>query len=406
MKINGRKLQLDGFVLYNDAEFIKIDNVDVSKKYKILYNGELYNADLLNNSIMFFIPNILENNILSINVYDYNGNYLYSTNSVEMMVCKKNFINVDFSRENKKNEERINKIEKELLEDKKEYNNDKKKTISKTDKISSQIENLEQKIQEQYNYISEIKNSLNSILESNKNTNYESDEIFETLDTKINEIVSEISLIKNNSSNEDVKNELKDNISKINTIISDLKDEIKNDDLEIKIKENSNKISSLKQDIEEVQNYIKDIDNKVEKIDLKGFFDTQDSKIQKILTKIYSLNQDIKTAKSFALEIQKSIENNKNILLPINQRNIESFCFVTMCDNQLIKYSYLKNQVPIGITDDRGNVVLKGICKVKYVGEINVGNFVYGNKNGLAENHSFGFIVTNIIDNEFCEVLL
>ena len=85
MKINGRKLQLDGFALYNDTQLIKIEGADSSKKYKVLFNGEIYDASIVDNSILFFIPEVKDINIISLNVYD-GTNYLYSTNSLELIL--------------------------------------------------------------------------------------------------------------------------------------------------------------------------------------------------------------------------------------------------------------------------------------------------------------------------------
>ena len=42
MKLYGKKLIIDGDILYRDTEYITIYNVDNNRQYKINYNGHEY----------------------------------------------------------------------------------------------------------------------------------------------------------------------------------------------------------------------------------------------------------------------------------------------------------------------------------------------------------------------------
>ena len=166
--------------------------------------------------------------------------------------------------------------------------------------------------------------------------------------------------------------------------------------------------NNIKQ-IDSINTSLKDLETRINNINLEEVYSTIKDTSTKITGKIPTLNTKIKEKDKEILALKSEIDEKINypkILLPINDKNIESFCFVTMYDGNLIKYTYLKTQTPIGITDDIGNVIIKGLAKVKYNGNITVGDFVYGNKNGVAESHNFGYIVTRIFDNEFCEVLI
>lgn len=159
MKINGRKLQLDGFALYNDTQLIKIEGADSSKKYKVLFNGEIYDTSIVDNSILFFIPEVKDINIISLNVYD-GTNYLYSTNSLELILYVKNIVNVQETKTDEKVLEQLDILEKKIAKDKYIFENINEWKEDLEGKISNQIKQIEDKFNNQLNYIDETKERL------------------------------------------------------------------------------------------------------------------------------------------------------------------------------------------------------------------------------------------------------
>lgn len=101
----------------------------------------------------------------------------------------------------------------------------------------------------------------------------------------------------------------------------------------------------------------------------------------------------------------RTLENKFNTFtLPISiKSNLAPFLFVSSdCDI----YSFSNTKEPIGISDKNGDIVIRGIAKLKYAGKVEIGNFIFGNKEGIGEKYHTGYIVTKILDNNFCEVLL
>lgn len=83
MRLEGRKLILEED-FENIIEYITIKNADNKYIYEILYNGEKYSTQNIDNTIIFKVPNILTENTISVRVYNLNNQYLYSTNTVSI----------------------------------------------------------------------------------------------------------------------------------------------------------------------------------------------------------------------------------------------------------------------------------------------------------------------------------
>ena len=83
MRLEGGKLILEED-FENIIEYITIKNADNKYIYEILYNGEKYSTQNIDNTIIFKVPNILTENTISVRVYNLNNQYLYSTNTVSI----------------------------------------------------------------------------------------------------------------------------------------------------------------------------------------------------------------------------------------------------------------------------------------------------------------------------------
>ena len=205
MRLEGRKLILEED-FENIIEYITIKNADNKYIYEILYNGEKYSTQNIDNTIIFKVPNILTENTISVRVYNLNNQYLYSTNTVSI---------------NKNN----NKIEEE-------YYNFQTEILSKY----TDLENL-------FN------------ITTNK------------LNNKDREILNKMDILSKNLANnediEDIKNEIKNmdfyDKNEINKICNNIKSSI--DKLENVAKNFADNIAKLQKDKDNMNQSINNISN-------------------------------------------------------------------------------------------------------------------------------------------------
>lgn len=254
---------------------------------------------------------------------------------------------------------------------------------------------LKSKIENNESFCKELDNNLKKLNELYNQMNYQE---------QINEILQEIAKLDNTNELNEIKNEIKEN--KNHTHL-DIKNEI--NELKNIVDTNSNNEEILK-----INNFIKEHSHKEIMDDIKA----QQDKIDKINLNIERIEKNIynKLKSEYNVLVEKynallkehkEFNKNKNIFLPINIENkIEPFRFVNSKNGNIEKYSYSAYRSPIGVSDEYGNVIIRGTAKVEYANDIFEGDFVYGNKDGIAESYDKGYLVTKIIDKNYCEIII
>lgn len=479
MRLEGRKLILEES-FDEIIEYITITNINKEYIYEILYNGLEYPAQITNESLIFKLPDKKEENTISLKIYNSRNQYLFSTNTIILTnransdnnkfkegyynfqkdIIKKylgleNLLNNTSKNLSLKNEEILDKIS-SIYKDL-DYSNDinniqnkinnmdfyNKEEINKICRdIQNGISTLESAVKELVNNISELKNENNNIeLDINnfkKITNTTLSNVKDYDDTYLKNKIE---------NNENFCKELDDNLKKLNELYNEMNyqeqinkilqeivkldntdelDKIKNE-----IKKNKNhkhldmekEINELKKTIESSSNNeeILKINNFINKHSHKEIIDNiknQQDKINKINLNIEKIEKNIydKLKSEYSILVEKynvllkehkEFNKSKNIFLPINIGNkIEPFRFVNSKNGNVERYSYSTYKIPIGVSDEYGNVIIRGIAKVEYVNDIFEGDFVYGNKDGIAEHYDKGYIVTKIIDKKYCEIII
>lgn len=421
MRLEGRKLILEEKI-NKDTDCIVIKNIDSNYIYEIVYNNLKYSPSIIDNSICFKLPNKNKENTLYLKVSNIKNQYLYSTNVVTLAVediedLKNEIINKYLNLENMFNvsiKNLSNKNNVILNEIKEIYNNlnyDSDILAIKNDILNNNLEytNMINKLEKN---ISEIKNNYSSNIEVYDDT-YLTNKILDNEKfcielekdlKKLNQLYTEIDY--QNQINDILKkiNEIDINICERENINKDIIDELKKN---INTKVNDVDILNLKNFVklhshEEIQNNIKLQEGRINEINLK---------IQKTERDIYNklkLEYDNLLNKyNDILEKYKELKKNKNTFLPINIGNkIEPFKFINSKNGNIEKYSYSAYRSPIGVSDEYGNVIIKGLAKVEYINDIFEGDFVYGNKDGVAEHYDKGYVVSKIIDKNYCEIIL
>lgn len=354
---------MDGDILYQDTEYITISNVDSTRKYKINYNGTEYDTVINNETIVFKLPAINLSNSILIRVYNGQDEYLESTNTLELIPIQRDTLNneklIDIRNEVTKFESEINELVAKL-HDKIEF------LFSSLNKNNTQdFENITEHFEKE---IEDVINLINNLDFYNKN-------YIDNLPFLKEQDLSEIKI--------QYQNLLKD----FNIFISNLSDY-----------DNTKEIDNITKQITNLQTALTSLTQKINSINISIVsFNNFMDKYQKDYTKLEKQYSGIYTS---YIELQ-------SLKIPIqSEEPIEPFIFIDIIDGKFKPYSYNIKRRPIGVSDDSGNLIYHGFAKVKYQNEIHIGDFVYGNKEGLAENYNSGFIVTEINSDKMCTVFI
>lgn len=474
MRLEGRKLILEED-FENIIEYITIKNADNKYIYEILYNGEKYSTQNIDNTIIFKVPNILTENTISVRVYNLNNQYLYSTNTVSInknnnkieeeyynfqteILSKytdlESLFNITTNKLNNKDREILNKMDilsknlanNEDIEnikneiknmdfyDKNEINkicNNIKSSIDKLENVAKNFaDNITKLQKDKDNMNQNINNISNDFNEKFSNIEKYDDKYLkqkisdtESFCKELDEGVKKLNKLYNQLNyQEQIDKILKevstlDNADKINSMeehMNSIEGKIENSNIEEKIDVLRNGINENSKEILNLEEFVKNNNH----IELKNNIENQEKKITKInqdIAKIekniynkLKLEYDILFEKyNVLLEEHKEFKKDKSIFLPINiDRKIDPYVFINSKDGEIEKYSYSNNRAPIGVSDEYGNVIIRGKAKVKYVNDIFEGDLVYGNRDGIAEHYDKGFIVTKIIDKNYCEIMI
>ena len=162
-----------------------------------------------------------------------------------------------------------------------------------------------------------------------------------------------------------------DNADKINSMeehMNSIEGKIENSNIEEKIDVLRNGINENSKEILNLEEFVKNNNH----IELKNNIENQEKKITKInqdIAKIekniynkLKLEYDILFEKyNVLLEEHKEFKKDKSIFLPINiDRKIDPYVFINSKNGEIEKYSYSNNRAPIGVSDEYGNVIIRG----------------------------------------------
>lgn len=499
MIIKGKQLSTENNTIYKDTQHIIIHGVEQDKKYYILYNNKTYTPNISDTNIIFTIPEILDKNIISLKIHNVNDQFLYNTNSIEL-IGKEREIQIAED----KTKQFQNKLEK--FEDR--YYSNMESILAKQASFDFSIQQIKKQISELKQYDdTEINNKISLLitsvekLENQKPLNYDNEiskiqsdisklaeqgQKFNLLDSEIKnlqsnllkleqkpidftEVYTKIESIQENllrlqseklSQNQKIigiqsalEEELNSAIMELHSKLSEIsydgeiatiKNQIDNldyynreyiDELVISIKARIDEVTdkfsenyfSLMGEVNKGNDLINNINTKVNSIDK----DLQDTKEHWRIDGEDLYNQNVALQKSYdklqeehkmshekmsKLEdshrtlynaIQQEIANSRVFILSINKNaKIEPYRALQGDCDKPSHYAYKNGTMPFGISDNKGNVIIKGIAKCEYVGDVKLGSFIMPNKNGIFEPHTTGYIVTAILDKNFCEVLL
>ena len=428
MRLEGRKLILEED-FENIIEYITIKNADNKYIYEILYNGEKYSTQNIDNTIIFKVPNILTENTISVRVYNLNNQYLYSTNTVSInknnnkieeeyynfqteILSKytdlENLFNITTNKLNNKDREILNKMDilsknlanNEDIEnikneiknmdfyDKNEINkicNNIKSSIDKLENVAKNFADNITKLQKDKDNINQnINNISNDFNEKFSNIEKYDDKYLkqkisdtESFCKELDEGVKKLNKLYNQLNyQEQIDKILKevstlDNADKINSMeehMNSIEGKIENSNIEEKIDVLRNGINENSKEILNLEEFVKNNNH----IELKNNIENQEKKITKInqdIAKIekniynkLKLEYDILFEKyNVLLEEHKEFKKDKSIFLPINiDRKIDPYVFINSKNGEIEKYSYSNNRAPIGVSDEYGNVIIRG----------------------------------------------
>lgn len=363
MKLYGKKLIMDGDIFYQDSKYITIYNVEEDRKYGVVYNGKEYDVKVDNEKLIFELPSINTSNTISLRIYNNNMKYLESTNMLNITPITRGIIDEDKVKglhdEIKKYESEINLSIHQLGEKIKELE------TSKQGDIEGSVETMRNDFEGEVSKIIDLINNLDFYNRDYiDNLPFLKSEDLNELEMKWENISKDVSVFMQDMDSSDISRE----IDKIKEVIEFLKGEL------VKIKQDFNTIN----------------------ISIVGFnnFIDKYKKDYKILEKQYN---DVYTS---YIELQS-----KKIPLK-SEEDIEPFVFVDSSNGTFKRYSYNSQKRPFGVTDDSGNIIYNGFAKVKYANEVHVGDFVYGNKSGIAEDYNSGFVVLNVDSEDICTIFI
>ena len=335
-------------------------------------------------------------------------NYSNDINKIENKINDMNFYNKNeidkICNEIKLNINNLESTNKELMKNIVELNNqnnnikiDINKFKNITNKNLSNLENyddtyIKNEIANTENFCKELDNNLKKLNELYSQINYQE---------QINDILKKIANLDKTNELKEIKGEIKKNK---NHTHSDIEEEINVLKQTIESNFNNKKINEFikEHSHEEIINDIKNQQNAINEINLNI------KKIEKnIYTKLKSEYDDLSKKYDTLLKEYNKFNKSNNIFLPINIGNkIEPFRFINSKNGNIEKYSYSPYRSPIGVSDEYGNIIIRGTAKVEYTNDIFEGDFVYGNKDGIAEHYDKGYLVTKIIDKKYCEIII
>ena len=290
----------------------------------------------------------------------------------------------------------ISKLESQNINIETDINNFKETTNKNLSNIKDYDDTyLKNKINNNENFCKELDNNLKKLNELYNQMDYQE---------QINDILKEIAKLDNTNEINEIKNEITKNKNHTHLDIKRELNELKNN-----VESNSSNEEILK-----INNFIKEHSHKEIMDDIKLQQDKIDKinlnieKIEKnIYDKLKSEYDSLVEKYNVLLKEHKEFNKNRNICLPINIKNkIEPFRFVNSKNGNIERYSYSAYRAPIGVSDEYGNVIIRGTAKVEYINDIFEGDFVYGNKDGIAEYYDKGYLVTKIIDKNYCEIII
>lgn len=363
MKLYGKKLIIDGDILYRDTEYITIYNVDNNRQYKINYNGHEYTTVVDGDKIVFKVPEINLSNFISIRAYNLNGEYLESTNLIELKPIVKETIN----------KEEVENIHKEISEFEGNINSLVGTLQNKMQQLDDELKGVSVK------GLADVKNSFND----------EFDKIIQLingLDFYNKEYIDSLPFLKENDL-DGIKTQYNNLLKDFDVFINDISEY-----------DNREDIKGINDKIENVCSEIIELNKKINMINISIVsFNNFMEKYKNDYTKLEKQYNGIYTS---YVELQ-------SLKIPLRgATNIEPFVFVDIVDGKFKTYSYNSRRRPIGVSDDSGNLIYHGIAKVKYQNDIHVGDFVYGNKEGIAENYDSGFVITEINSDNTCTIFI
>lgn len=354
---------MDGDVLYQDTEYITIFNVDNNRKYKINYNGTEYDVATDNSSIIFKLPTVNLSNAISVRVYNNQGEYLESTNTLELIPIQHDTLD----------NEKLADIRDEVTKFEGEIN---KSVVELHNKIEFLSSNLNKDNTQNFKNITEhFEKEIEDVINLINNLDFYNKNYIDNLPFLKEQDLAEIKIQYQNLSKD------------FNIFISNLSDY-----------DNTKEIENMTKQVTDLQVALTSLTQKINSINISIVsFNNFMDKYQKDYTKLEEKYSGIYTS---YIELQ-------SLKIPISSEEpIEPFIFLDIIDGKFKPYSYNVKRRPIGVSDDNGNLIYHGFAKVKYQNEIHIGDFVYGNKEGLAENYNSGFIVTEINSDKMCTVFI
>jgi hypothetical protein len=400
MRLEGRRLILEE-KLEDIIDYININNVDNSYKHEIYFNNKKYVPAKSGDVLIFKVPEKLVENTMFLKVYNGDGQYLYSTNTIiishidtkeekerEYYNFQKMVMNKYSNLENLINSlnDRCEKFNKKIDKLSNDINND-----LRFDEIQSKIDGLDF-----YNK-KEVDKICNNIVESFNNLENTTYNFQEAVKNKVIEFKNydDTDLKLETKEVKSFCNSLKEDFNNLKNIFSQLNYQEQIDSIGMKIKDTMNKVVDCENNNRQNLNSLNTVEKEI------------DETKKNLINTMQSQNDDLFEKYNVLLKEYQDIKQKDKIILPLNiDKKIPPHIFVIFKDGSAEQYSYSIYKSPIGVSDEYGNIIVRGIAKVKYLNEISKGDYVYGNKDGVAEKYDKGFLVINILDENYCEIMI